>query len=381
MKATTIRINPSILTWARSRAELDLLSLAQKLKVSEDVLEKWEAGIENPTFKQAQNFAHHTFIPLGYLFLDSPPEEKLPITDFRTVDSTYHQKMSPDLIDTIKIILQRQEWYRDYMIENGFEKLSFIGTINLNMTVKNTVDQIRKLLELQNVPTKGTFDDYFRTLVSRIENIGVLVMRGSVVGNSKNRKLNVEEFRGIALADTFAPVIFINENDSLGARIFTLLHEFTHILLGESGVSDIDRRNHRNSEKFCNAVAAEFLCPETVYKKLWNDNESLEQNLSLLAKKFRVSKWVIARRALDFNFINEDTYNEFIRKSIEEFNNLKKKDIAISFYNLQPGRVSKKFAGAVVSEALSGRMLLRDASMLIGIKPEKMHVFARKAGL
>lgn len=187
----------------------------------------------------------------------------------------------------------------------------------------------------QKIPTSGTHDDFYRKLISKIEDVGVLVMRGSFVGNSRNKKLNVEEFRGIAVSDEFAPVIFINENDSLGAKIFTLLHEFAHILLGESGISDIEKDNHRKSEKFCNAVAAEFLCPEISFKQLWNEKESLEQNLTLLAKNYRVSKWVIARRALDFKIINNLEYTKFINNSIEQFKEQNKKEGGkISFYKV-----------------------------------------------
>lgn len=381
MRSEPISVNPKILTWARSRAGLDTVSLARKLSVSSEKLEKWEAGEVAPTFRQAQKFAHHTSIPLGYLFLDNPPAESFPVADFRTVGSEYHNRMSPELVDTVKIILQRQEWYRDYLIDNGSERLSFVKSVTIDEPVEQVVGVIRKLLDVPKIPTSGTHDDFYRKLISKIEDVGVLVMRGSFVGNSRNKKLNVEEFRGIAVSDEFAPVIFINENDSLGAKIFTLLHEFAHILLGESGISDIEKDNHRKSEKFCNAVAAEFLCPEISFKQLWNEKESLEQNLTLLAKNYRVSKWVIARRALDFKIINNLEYTKFINNSIEQFKEQNKKEGGkISFYKVQPGRVSKKFTNAVLSETLSGRMLLRDASFLIGIRPEKIQVFARKVG-
>ena len=376
----SIQVNPEVLTWARSRAGLDSVSLARKLQISQEKLEKWEAGEEFPTFKQAQKFAHRTFIPFGYLFLDAPPEESLPIADFRTLGSGYRDKMSPELADTVKIIRQRQEWYREYLIENGAGKCSFVRSVTIEEPVKETVNKIRNLLNIQASPTSGTYEDFYRTLISRIEDAGVLVIRGSFVGNNTHRKFNVEEFRGIAISDEFAPVIFINENDSLGARIFTLLHEFAHILLGESGISDIRRENHRKSEKFCNAVAAEFLCPEISFRQFWKEDESFEQNLALLAKTFRVSQWVVARRALDLGFIKDPIYIKFINDSIEQFKKQDKKEIKLPYYQTLSGRVSRKFTMAILSEALSGRMLLRDASFLIGVPPERISVLAGKVG-
>ncbi|WP_256209437.1 ImmA/IrrE family metallo-endopeptidase [Pseudidiomarina donghaiensis] len=213
--------------------------------------------------------------------------------------------------------------------------------------------------------------------------LGALVMRNSVVGNNTHRSLDRDEFRGFAIADDHAPVIFINATDTPQAQIFTLLHEFVHLLINESGVSDLSHRNENRIEKFCNRVAAEFLVPTDEFVSLWDvQHEDWRVNLPQLESHFHVSQWVIARRALENRFISEQQYWGHYGKILDAFKNekekLKDKEGGPPFNRLINMRCSKKLATAVASEALSGRMLLRDAHHLIGVHPSKLKDFAKK---
>src|SRR5690606_2778683 len=137
-------------------------------------------------------------------------------------------------------------------------------------------------------PERGDWEAYMRDLVQRIEALGVLVMRSGMVGNNTFRKLSVREFRGFALVDDFAPVVFINTSDCPEARLFTLIHELAHIWLGQSGISDSEPANHHQTERLCNAVAAEFLVPVSEFMPRWRTQESWLGNLPLLAAHFHV---------------------------------------------------------------------------------------------
>lgn len=375
-------INPDMIRWARERADLSLAELAGKMKQPEDRLARWEDGEEQPTFKQAQDIAHKTYQPFGYLFLQQPPQEDDLLPDLRTIGDAPVPEFSVNLRDTVHGTMARQDWYRDYLKEQGAETLDFVNAASLeNDTPEQTARRIKERLGLPARPTKGNSDDYLRTLVQHIEDIGVLVMRNSMVGNNNHRLLDISEFRGFAVADEYAPVIFINTQDAPQARLFTLIHELAHIWLGQSGVSDANPQTTREVERFCNRVAAEFLAPADEFSQLWkgDPNRDWREQVPELAKHFHVSYWVIARRALELGLINDGDYWPYVQKIQQAYNDSKKnQDGPVPQGMLQKQRVSPRFAEALTSETLSGRVLYRDAWRLIGVKPARLRQFAEK---
>jgi Zn-dependent peptidase ImmA (M78 family) len=163
---------------------------------------------------------------------------------------------------------------------------------------------MRQELGVAAHPERGRWEDYYRDLVDRIEGAGVMVMRESFL-NHWTRPFSVDEFRGFAIADDQAPLIFINHADWPSARLFTLLHELCHIWLGVTGISDGDPSNKRQEEILCNQVAAEFLVPADEFDHLWNnDAEGWTDNIAELKTHFHVSSWVIARKALTMGKID-----------------------------------------------------------------------------
>ena len=79
--------------------------------------------------------------------------------------------------------------------------------------------------------------DALRRLRNQFDAAGVLVCFNGVVGNNTRRKLDPKEFQGFALADEYAPLVFVNSADFKAAQIFTLAHELAHLFVAESGVS------------------------------------------------------------------------------------------------------------------------------------------------
>lgn len=370
-------INPKILNWALDRAGISVAEIAKKLKIKPEQFALWQQGEKMPTFKQAQNFAKKTFIPFGYLYLSEPPKEEVLLPDLRTIGDHPIDKYSLELTDTIRTALERQEWYQEYCQTNEYQPLEWVGSQTID-DFETALQQTRTLLN-NTKPRPKNFEDYYKYLREKIESLGTLVMRNSVVGNNTHRPLNRDEFRGFAISSKQAPVIFINTTDSPQAQVFTLLHEFAHLLIGESGVSDLSPNNPHQIEKFCNKIAAEFLVPSTEFSSLWQfDLTDWKMNLPELATHFHVSQWVIARRALEHKFINHEQYWEHYQKVLEHFKKEKEKgDGGPAFNRLIKIRYSDNLAKAVAGEALSGRMLLRDAAYLIGVRPENIKSFAK----
>jgi Zn-dependent peptidase ImmA (M78 family)/DNA-binding XRE family transcriptional regulator len=372
--ATQALVNPELLSWARQRSGLSEAALAKKLGVKAERITQWELGEAKPTFKQAQNIAKVTYTPFGYLFLKQPPEESLPIPDLRTVEGREVEKPSPELRDIVTQVLGKQTWYKDYLISNEMEPNEFVGSISVDTPIAEAVAAIRMAIGVE-VPIKGTWEEYQRDLILGAEEAGVLVMRSGIVGNNTRRKLQVSEFRGFAIADEYAPVIFINSSDAPKARLFTLIHELAHIWIGSTGISNLEPSNERE-EAFCNQVAGEFLVPEKSLKAIWSEHESLRANCAAAASTFHVSKVVVARKAADIGIVSRADYSAFYRAELEAFRGQDSK--GGDFYRSAGAKNSLKMSQAVLSEAKSGRLLLRDAGRLLGLSPSALKTYESK---
>ena len=378
---TTANINTDMLTWARERSGISVPDFARRCGISEERLQEWESGERKLTFNQAMRFAEKAHVPFGYLFLAKPPEEVLPIPDLRTLEGQGVQRPSAELLDLVKLMMQRQEWYREYLQQHFAEANPYVGRASYSDSVESIVEDIRACLGVEPHPTRGKWDDYYRDLVQRIESLGILVMRQGNLGHH-SRPLNVDEFRGFAIVDEYAPIIFVNHSDALGARLFTLIHELCHIWIGQSGISDGNTNTHRQEEVLCNAVAAEFLVPAQEFRALWqHDSESWEDNLPPLEAHFHVSTWALARRALTLNFISQQEYGRYIFEQ-KMRHEQRKGSGGPTYYQTKKAQISRQFSQAVVGEALSGQLLLREAGELLGgIKPGKIETFARELGV
>ena len=378
MTTTHAKINPALLGWA----QLSVVALAEKLGISEEKLKAWEDGEKPLTFRQAQNFASKTHIPFGFLFLPKPPEERLPLPDLRTINGQQLLRPSAELLEMVRIVMQRQSWYHDYLLEQGETQCVAVARCDLQMPVSKVVEDMRRMLGVAAHPERGSWENYFRELIRRIEGIGIMVMRQGFV-HHWSRPLSVAEFRGFAIADAIAPVIFINLADAPSARLFTLIHELAHIWIGQSGISNNDPQTDRKEEVFCNAIAAEFLVPETEFLAMWQDDlQDWQWNLARLEAHFHVSTWVLARRAMTFDKISLLQYRQFIADvQARHKERASGEGGRPTYYRTKHAQVSDRFSKAVVAEALSGRLLLRDAGHLLEMKPNNIIHYAKELGI
>ena len=368
-------INPKILRWMRERGGLDMGDAAHAASISPAQLALWEAGETQPTFLQAQKLAQALHAPFGYLFLAEPPAENLPLPDLRTVGGAPVPRPSIDLLDTIRLSLQRQTWYLDHLHDEGADPLPFVARFAMGAPARAVADDMRAVLGIDVEKGQRNWEVYFRQLIEAAEAVGILVMRSGIVGNNTHRPLDVAEFRGFAVSHPLAPLVFINSADAPAARLFTLIHELAHVWVGSSGISNASPGNARREEVFCNAVAGEFLAPHDVFNPLWKaSTASLPERVAELAQRFHVSRLVIMRRALDLGLVDHATYLQHYQAELAAFRN--QPGGRGNFYRNASVKNSKRFARAVLAEALSGRLLLRDAGRLLGVQPGKLKVLA-----
>lgn len=373
---TTLNLSPNVLRWAAGNIGMSIEEMAEKVGAFSK-LERIVAGEMTPI--QAQNFARLTRIPFGFLFLKEPPAvEKPSLPDLRQLQSP--DQLSLDFYDTLRDIIRKQDWYIEYLNEIGADKPEFVGKYRgkSNTPPKEIAFDISKALGINaNLRAAcATTESYFSKISQQLETLGILVFKTGIVQSNTSRPLPVSEFRGFAIAHEYAPLIFINGQDSPSAWIFTLIHEAAHIWLGESGISDISASIHgtfNGIEQICNQVAAEVLTPKDEFLVLWKEHSS--EKFTVLSRKFKVSKLVIARRALDFGKITRQEYLTVVSASKRS---LKTDEPGGDPYRTIPVRSSKKFTNAILASAMSGRVMLRDAGSLLNIKPSTVIELSRR---
>lgn len=358
-------VRPELLRWARERAGFSAAMLVRRFPK----LEAWERGEARPTLKQLESFAKATYTPVGFLFLQEPPVETVPIPDFRTVENVHVGQPSPDLLDTVYICQQRQEWYRDFARSMGEEPLAFVGSARQEADVETTASGIRDALglDLDERRRMPTWTDALRRFIEQADEAGNLVMVSGVVLNNNRRRLDPGEFRGFAIADDLAPLVFINGADTKAAQMFTLAHELAHVWLGQSALSDAQARwvPEHEVERWCNRVAAELLVPLAALRAEYRPDAELRGEMDRLARRFKVSTLVALRRIHDAGGLTrEELWTEYDRE-LDRLRALPRGSGG-DFYLTQAARVSKRFARALVVSTLEGQTLHRDAFRMLG---------------
>lgn len=378
-----VDVNATFFPWAIQRARGEIAEFVARFPK----LPEWISGARKPTLKQLERFATATHAPVGFFFLPAPPQESLPLPDFRTLGGAALPTPSADLLDTIYACQQRQDWYRDFSRSIGSLPLSFIGSLDTKTPPRDAAQHISARLDfmLEQRKACSTWAEALRHLVAQCEDNGILVMVSGIVGSNTRRVLDPKEFRGFCLVDSLAPVIFVNGTDSKSAQMFTLMHELAHLWLAEGGVSNatVASTGGRDAEVWCNAVAAEVLVPLEDLGREHERKRPLDEEVARLCKLFKVSSLVILRRLFDLGALSRPEFDAAYRSELEKLAHVK--DQASSggnFYNTEAVRVSKRFATALLASTLEGNTLFRDAARLLGIKNvATLNEFASRLGV
>jgi Zn-dependent peptidase ImmA (M78 family) len=387
-------INGKMLTWARQRAGFEFDRLA-KGSVTAQKLKAWETGDEYPTQAQAMAIAQKLGISYAMLFMPTvPPPDNPPIPDLRTFNGQQLTNPSLDFRDVLNSTLIRQDWVRDERRDRGEKPLDYVGRFTVSSDPKKVAADMRQALDLapQDRAACTNFEAFIKHLVARAEDIGVLVMRSAIVGHDTHRKLDVSEFRGFALSDATAPVVFINDSDAKAAQVFTLAHELVHIWIGADGVSDrrpnLQKESTNTIEVFCDKVAAELLVPEAEFAKVWRDGP-LMSSARATAQHFRVSTLVALRRARDLNRIPFDSFIEAVNVEYARFRDIdrkkreeqkKKETSGGNFWASFEIRNGKALNSAVVKALSTSRATFTEASTLLGLNIGSTIRYLRRVG-
>jgi len=381
-------ITPNVLKWARESARITEETAAAKIpKLTIEKLKEWEHGTSQPTIRQAQILAKAYKRPFALFFLPEVPRDFQPLQDFRKSGS---KELTTSSIFIIREIQQKQAWISDVYMENNEEKLPFVGRFSIKDNPKFVANDILATLNVN--PAKYKSDNPIREWINAAESNGFFVSRTSFIHS--RMKLDSEELQGFAIADPFAPFIFINSDDWNAPQLFTLVHELAHIWIAATGISNgiepelVNRNKFNPIELFCNEVAANALIPSEVILNIDREVFRNSQEIFKVAKNLGVSSFAFLVRALNLQLVSNSEYNTlkrqaeidyqaFLKREAEKKSALKlkqkEKPGGPNPYLLRLNKNSRLFTQVVLDALRSGFVQPTQASFLLGTPSNNFH--------
>ena len=385
-RTTQALVTRKVLKWARQRRNITEAAVAKRLGTSPDRVRSWEAetGEAHPTLRQAQNIAGILNVPLGYLFLSEPPSLTTDLPDLRTVSGQPVQNPSPEFLDHLYDVLRKQSWYRDYREAQYItEPVPFVGRFSADDMADVIATDIAEVLGINDEMRRQApnWEAFLTMFVRKAEAAGALVFRSGIVESNTHRPLSVREFRGFAITDDLAPLVFINAQDAKVAQIFTLAHELAHLWIGESGVSNpnyavLPEQQVNHIDRLCDKVAAEVLVPKADFLARWVEPMDAASNLRSLAAHYRVSRFVVLRRAYETAVITHAEFQRFHDEFTKDYH--PPAGEGGNFYNLFLARNSSTLTYAVLTAAAEGQIARLDAARLLNVRVETIEKARRE---
>lgn len=394
-------VNPEILIWARETAGYELSEAARRLGLADgrgvsgmEKLAAYERGEKEPSRPVLIRMSKQYRRPLLTFYLDAPPVRADRGEDFRTL----HRAVDPSengMVDTlVRRIKTRQEVLREALAsEQDNERLAFIGSYSLEQGVHGLVSQIQTAsgFDLAVYRSKRTQEEAFQYLRERIENLGIFTI---LVGNLGNyhTNLSADIFRGFAIADPIAPFVVINNQDAKSAWPVTLLHEVSHLWLGQTGISGAAAE--RQVERFCDGVASELLVPEAEITAVFsaesqNSFESVATLIGRFAGERKVSSTLVAFRLMNKGILSQDLFRKlsayFYDKWRAHKDSLKQKsklnESGPSYFVVK--RMQNGKALMRTSERLmrSGELSTTQAAIVLGVRALKVGSLLSQTGV
>ncbi|MFO7657575.1 MAG: XRE family transcriptional regulator [Bacteroidales bacterium] len=379
-------ITAKVFKWARESAKITEEIAASKVAVSIDKFKDWENGEDYPTIRQAQTLAKAYRRPFALFFLSDVPADFQPLQDFRKTGS---KELSTSSIFIIREIQQKQAWISEVNEDNNENRVPFIG----KFTIKdNPVLVANDILATLNInPLNYKSNNPIIEWIDKAESNGIFISRTSFIHS--RLKLDSNEIQGFAIADSFAPFIFINSDDWNAPQLFTLVHELSHLWIAETGISNCVEPSIKNAgdynpiELFCNEVAASALMPKEFIDNLDRNAFDNAKEVFKNAKIIGVSSFALLVRALNLNIISLNAYkqlkhladieyNEFLKR--EEAKKIKQKEKekpgGPNYFLLQLNRNSRLFTQTVLDAFRGGVIEPSMASNLLNVQVNKFPI-------
>ncbi len=376
-------ITPNVLKWARESARMPIEIAASKVNVSAARLKEWEEGSEQPTIKQAQTLAKAYKRPFALFFLPEIPKDFQPLQDFRSKNA---KDLTTASIFIIREIQSKQSWISEVYSDNNEKPLPFVGRFSLKDDPVKVANDILKELKIH--PESYNSDNPIKEWIDAAESKGIFISRTSFIHS--RLKLDSDELQGFAIADKFAPFVFINSDDWNAPQLFTLVHELAHIWIAETGISNEIEPAIKNKSKFhpvelfCNEVAANALMPQSIVTAFNQNIFKDAKEIFKVAKTLGVSSFAFLVRAFNLDLISQKVYftlrdeaqiefEAYVKREEEKKAKQKKKEKpgGPNYFLLQLNRNSRLFTQTVLDAFRGGNIEPTTASNLLNVQVNK----------
>lgn len=370
-KSISIEIKPELIRWAIDSAGFKNEEISKKLSEKETIVNDWLSGKSKPTLKQLEKLAYLVKRPLASLFLPKVPEEKPLPKDFRMIPGK-ESKFDKKTLFAVRKARSLQKLSRELSIFVNEEIKAKIEKLEIIEDAKKVALSYRKLFDLNEDKQKKFKNHYelYNYLRSIFEKFNIYAFQIS---------MPLDDARGFALTDDNPAVIVVNSKDIIDARIFTLMHEFGHILLGETGIDIPDFNNKNKIERWCNQFSSGFLLPEEMAKRVFDENkEDLTNNetLNYLSNKYKVSKTMLLYNMLQLGYISENIFGSIMNKykAVAEG----KSSGSVPIVTKRLSEVGNKFVSLVADNLDRKNITYSDALGYLSIKSTKLNKLLNK---
>jgi len=367
-------IKPELLVWARESIGLKPEAAAKKASITSDRLATWESGLEAPTVNQLRNLARIYKRPLAVFYLPEPPRRFDAMRDFRRLPEGRIAAHSPELNVAVRRARVRREVVLELTQELGIHVPQIRFTAGaLREDPERFAEASRKLLRVELTDQYGWRDKYkaLNNWIAAVERTGTLVFQTSDV--------KLREMRGFSIYEPVLPVIVANAQDAPRGRIFTVLHEFAHILLHAGGLCDLHERSQPDTEDerievFCNRVAGAMLVPESALRAEVQGagpqalKANLDDTVRGLAYKFSVSQEVLLRRLVTMGTVSQNVYQKKREEYIRAYAAEKPTEGFASPSNMAVRDLGRQFVRVVVDAYRQETITSADLSEFLGVR-------------
>ena len=385
-------VNHEILKWARETAGLSPDEAVSKLSIRDargvsavDRLAALESGAVDPTRPTLVKMARHYRRPLLTFYLSEPPRTGERAVDFRTLTAERPASESARVDALVRNVHMRQSMVKAVLEdEDEAEPLRFVGSRDMSDGRSSILTALRSLINvpIESFHSQRDANDAFSLLRTEVEDSGVFVLLKGDLG-SYHTAIDTEVFRGFVIADNIAPFIVINDRDARPAWSFTLLHECVHLVLGQSGMSNIRRDN--GIERFCDDVAGEFLLPSRVLDRLdltgaSQSNSIAEQRISEFASARNLSRSMVAYKAYRSDLITHSTYrsldsmfrSQWVRERARQREKTRQNDGGPDYYLIRRHRTGQGLIQLANQMMRSGAFSTSEAAKVLGVRPTQV---------